>query len=164
LVYITSHGNRSKGIALEGHGYLGIDEFRRILDGTIGNLPAVLLLSACFAGQFLQDPGLRNDHRILLAAARQDRSSFGCGSGSSMPEWDDSLTRLLTMTSAYPDWPSLASGIEADIARKEAGMEDGKHSLPQSWFGQLAHCDGLLPIPGRSLQLFSIVATPVTRR
>jgi hypothetical protein len=42
--------------------------------------PTIIVVSACYSGSFIRD--LRGPRRIILTAARADRSSFGCGAGN----------------------------------------------------------------------------------
>ena len=46
-----------------------------MLDRTCGKRPTVVIISACFSGVFL--PALASSNRMVLTAARPDRTSFG---------------------------------------------------------------------------------------
>jgi hypothetical protein len=92
--------------------------------------PTVLLLSACHAGSFI--PGLRADHRIVLAAAAADRSSFGCHFESRNTWFIDALFGERFRPSL--SLAALMTQAKKDIAVKEAGF-GLRPSRPQMWVG-----------------------------
>jgi len=87
--------------------------------------PKVVVLQACHAGGFADAlatvPGL-----VGLAAARHDRTSFGCDPGPDMTVFGAIYTRLLaarlTAAAALPalDWRGLYDALQAEIAAEEA--------------------------------------------
>jgi len=81
LVYFTSHGAPT-GVLVDQSilppGILGT-----MLDRTCGPRPTIVVISACYSGIFV--PELGSDNRMVLTAARPDRTSFGCGSRTSIP-------------------------------------------------------------------------------
>ena len=97
----------------------------------LGDVPIVLMISACFSGDFLtgQDKVIR-PNRIVMVAAAEDRSSFGCGAGFFMPEWDDSLVGVLAGLDAGSTWQDAARSIEADIAGKDRNFAPEYRSQP----------------------------------
>ncbi len=82
LVYVSTHGAPGL-LAREADGQeqdpAGIAEVAEWL-APLGSRPTVLVLSACFSGSFI--PALRAENRIIFAAARADRTSFGCQAGA----------------------------------------------------------------------------------
>ena len=80
LLFLTSHGEEGQGLTLD------LDDFRlagitprglrAALDGS-GIRYRVVIVSACFSGEFLDE--LRNSDSLVMTSARRDRSSFGCG-------------------------------------------------------------------------------------
>src|SRR5262249_12585796 len=80
LFFVTAHGSRD-GLLLRGD----IDQERnldpsalgRMLDEGCGEAPTVAIISGCFSGIFI---GRMTEapNRIILTAARDDRTSFGC--------------------------------------------------------------------------------------
>jgi Peptidase C13 family len=93
-------------------------------DSGIG--PAVIVVSACFSGSFIDD--ISAPDRLVITAARGDRSSFGCRDGAEWTEFGQSFfDRALR---AEPD-PRKAFPVAAeDVARKEA-VDGLTPSLPQ---------------------------------
>src|SRR5262249_49714091 len=58
---------------------LSSHELARML-APLADHPMIIVISACYSGSFIRD--LRGPRRIILTAARADRSSFGCGAGN----------------------------------------------------------------------------------
>lgn len=128
FLFLASHG-RKEEVALKFHeaGTTNLtsgDLARMLEDSGIG--PAVIVVSACFAGSFIDDIAAPN--RLVITAARGDRTSFGCRDGAEWTEFGQSFfDRALR---GEPD-PRKAFAVAAeDVARKEAA--DGlTPSLPQ---------------------------------
>src|ERR1700733_10310399 len=74
LVYFSSHG-APQGVVLNGQ-LLPPQLMDRIITDSCGRRPTVVIISACFSGVFV--PALADSNRLILPAARPDRSSFGC--------------------------------------------------------------------------------------
>ena len=83
LLFLTSHGSQDHRL------YVGLDplplhqispeDLRGALDAAhIGW--RVVVVSACYSGGFVD--ALRDDHTLVITAARADRTSFGCGNDS----------------------------------------------------------------------------------
>jgi hypothetical protein len=142
ILFLSSHGAQGEGWVLEYDGdedgtVLTPLELKVMLDQSVGNLPAVIWLSSCFAGQFLDDGGIKGPHRVVMTAARRDRSSFGCGAGTTMPEWDESLLKVWSTWDLRKNWRSFATAVAEDIARKEVGHSEKNRSYPQFAVGAL---------------------------
>ena len=128
FLFLASHG-REDEFALDFHEAgtknLTAAEFRAMLDDS-GIGPAVIVVSACHSGSFIDD--IAAPDRLVITAARGDRTSFGCRDGAEWTEFGESFfDRALR---ADPD-PRKAFPVAAeDVARKEAA--DGlTPSLPQ---------------------------------
>lgn len=137
FLFMTSHGYEGDGFALEWERdrdpALQVAQLDAMLDQHLGETPAVILISACFSGQFVSGvENIRGRNRVILTAARADRSSFGCGAGSRMPEWDETVIRLLNDGGPYESWAAFFAAVEADIAAKEKYYADSERSLPQA--------------------------------
>ena len=131
LVFATSHGVRHEGL------YLSLrDEVLtpRALDRALlrgcGSAPTAVVISSCFSGSFVQPPMARAN-RVILTAARADRTSFGCQAGRTYTVYDkcliDALDRERTWRQAY----ARIGGC----VRAEEQREDVMPSEPQAWFG-----------------------------
>ena len=78
------------------------------LDAGCGTRPTVVVVSACHSGIFLA-PAMRRPNRIVLAAARADRGSFGCGTDDQYTYYDQCL---LQQFDGAATWRSLAGHAE----------------------------------------------------
>jgi hypothetical protein len=128
FLFLTSHG-REDEFALEfyeaGTKNLTSDEFKRMLDDS-GISAAVIVVSACHSGSFIDE--LAAPDRLVITAARGDRTSFGCRDGAEWTEFGESFFDKALRADADPRkaFPVAAE----DVARKEAA--DGlTPSLPQ---------------------------------
>jgi hypothetical protein len=128
FLFLTSHGqeNRFKlDFPEAGTTDLTAAEFAAMLDRSrIG--PAVIVVSACFSGSFIDD--IAAPDRLIITAARADRTSFGCRDGAEWTEFGESFFDLALR--AEPD-PRKAFRIAAeDVAQKEKA-DALAHSEPQ---------------------------------
>lgn len=134
LVHLTSHGTEGEGFYLSTGGGLILDPpyLAQMLDSVCGaNQPTVVLVSACFSGQFITE-AIKGPNRIILTAARADRPSFGCSAGDTHTYWDGCLIEHLPRSKT---WLRLADNVSACIAEKEAAI-GALPSEPQAWFGE----------------------------
>ncbi|MBL9075706.1 C13 family peptidase [Tabrizicola sp.] len=128
FLFLASHG-REDSFALDfpeaGTRDLMATEFAAMLEAS-GIGPAVIVVSACHSGSFIDD--IAAPDRLIITAARGDRTSFGCRDGAEWTEFGRSFFDLGLRSE--PD-PRKAFPLAAqDVARKEAA--DGlTQSLPQ---------------------------------
>lgn len=128
LVYFTSHG-APEGVLVDDK-ILTPSLLNRILDATCAARPTVVVMSACFSGVFV--PSLASKNRMILTAARRDRTSFGCGEDNTYPFFDDCV---LTSSKSARDFVTLASAVKACVARREIAEGMKPPSEPQIWIG-----------------------------
>ena len=129
LLYVTTHGTDDHALLLRRDGWpdamFGPRQLRRALDAA-GIRHRVLVLSACFAGGFASS--LQTPDTLFLAAARADRTSFGCD--------DDSVATffgrawLVDGLNSTIDFAEAFRRARAAIAMREAAG-DYEPSLPQ---------------------------------
>jgi hypothetical protein len=133
LVFITSHGGR-QGVLLRddtaNNQVLTPADFGRILDDGCGKAPTVAIVSACFSGIFI-GAVTEAPNRIILTAARDDRTSFGCGHEEQFTYFDGCMLQA---------WPKAASwqalfNATSDCVRAKEDKLGFKHSEPQAFFG-----------------------------
>lgn len=127
LLILTSHGSRS-GFYIKGERTLTPKALGGILDRTCGDRPTVMLVSSCYSGVQI-DPATIRKNRIVLTAARRDRTSFGCGVEDIYTYYD---TCLISLLPAAKTWAGLQETMLACIEKKEG---NGARSYPQSFFG-----------------------------
>ncbi len=131
LIHMTSHGTQS-GFYIKGQDYLTPDKLNQLIKDACGENPTVLLVSACYSGIFAE-PKMEAPNRIILTAARKDRTSFGCSAEAVYTYWDGCLVTTLPTVST---WFELAGAMEKCIEAKESGGGFAR-SYPQARFGAL---------------------------
>jgi hypothetical protein len=129
LLYITSHGAPDFMVFGE-RGEMTSDVLANTVRRACGARPTVVVVSACYSGQFVN--ALQAPNRMVLTAARRDRTSFGCGADERYPWFDGCILETLPTAS---DFLALAAGAKACVARKEAEAGVVLPSEPQLFVG-----------------------------
>jgi hypothetical protein len=137
MFYMTSHG-APQGAQLD-QGILRPGVLADMLDRTCGKRPTVVVISACFSGVFV--PTLAQPNRMVLTAARPDRTSFGCGQDIKYPYFDDCF--LSSMPTAK-DFGTLAGAVRECVRVREIAEKLTPPSEPQIWVG--AQLRPILPL------------------
>jgi Peptidase C13 family len=92
VLYTTSHGNPKIGIVYrdgeKGFGMIAPQRLEGLLD-SLGIKRRLLMISACYSGIFV--PVLKNEDSIIITAASDKRSSFGCSPGNDWTFFGDAL-------------------------------------------------------------------------
>jgi hypothetical protein len=128
LVYFSSHG-APMGVVID-QGFLSPGTLAGILDNTCGKRPTVVIISACFSGVFVQP--LARSNRMVLTAARPDRTSFGCGESDKYPYFDQCVLESMPKAS---DFANLATTVQACVAAREIKEGMKPPSEPQLFIG-----------------------------
>ncbi|MES0489695.1 MAG: C13 family peptidase [Leptospirales bacterium] len=128
MIFMSSHGSEY-GFSIDGVELFTPDELNALLIKYCGTQPAVVIVSACYSGIFTNNKML-HPNRVIMTAARKDRTSFGCGVENQYTYYDGCLVANL---SAYRTWRSVALSARKCIERKEVGLLP---SLPQIYIGQ----------------------------
>ena len=129
LLYLTSHGTPEAMIFGE-TGEMTSDALVNLIRRACGARPTVVIISACYSGQFIN--ALQAPNRMVLTAARRDRTSFGCGAGERYPWFDGCILESLPDAT---DFLSLAAPTRACVATKEAEAGVTLPSEPQLFVG-----------------------------
>jgi Peptidase C13 family len=131
FVFITSHGGRGEGIYLSRNDeILRPDALARVLAAGCAAVPTVVVISGCYSGSFAQG-AMTAPNRIVLTAARSDRSSFGCTADRIYTVFDACLLGVLPHAAT---WRAVFDETKDCVQRRE--RQDGETpSLPQAWFG-----------------------------
>jgi hypothetical protein len=124
LLYFTSHGV-PEGMII-GDAVLAPNQMRDMVNNACGRRPSVIVMSACYSGTFVAP--LQADSRIIMTAARPDRTSFGCGEMDEHTFFDDCFLRAMPMAS---DFPGLGSLVQQCVAEREVQMKATPPSEPQ---------------------------------
>lgn len=134
LVFVTSHGNEI-GLVMgmdnaEGY-YLTPSRLAEILARDCGNRPTVAILSGCHTGTFLTAP-MMTENRIILTAARRDRTSFGCSTDTTFTYFDECLLEAMEVAGT---WSTIFKRTKSCVEEKER-RQDVEASYPQAFFGE----------------------------
>jgi len=129
IVYFSSHG-APQGMIL-GNALLTPTALASILDGTCGSRPTVVIVSACFSGAFV--PALAGDNRLVMSAARADRSSFGCTQDARYPYFDTCVVQNLPNAHNFP---ALADKVKDCVSNREEDTGATPPSDPQLSIGR----------------------------
>lgn len=128
LIYVTSHGT-PEGI-VTGDAVWPPDDFARMVNGNCGARPSVVVMSACYSGQFVAP--LQADNRVVITAARPDRTSFGCGEMDRYTYFDDCFLRAMKLAT---DFPGLGDLARQCVAERESLAGIDEPSEPQLFVG-----------------------------
>jgi hypothetical protein len=124
LLYFTSHGV-PEGMIID-DAVLGPDQMRDMVNKSCGKRPSVIVMSSCYAGQFVA--ALRGENRVVMTASRPDRTSFGCGELDHYTFFDDCFLRALPMAGDFPGQGNL---VQQCVAEREMQMKATPPSEPQ---------------------------------
>ncbi|MDP3490135.1 MAG: C13 family peptidase [Phenylobacterium sp.] len=128
LVYFTSHGD-PRGVLVNDE-ILPPAILGAMLDRSCGTKPTVVVISACFSGVFV--PALAKPNRMILTAARPDRTSFGCGEADTYPYFDACFLGALDEVG---DFISLSRAVVSCVREREQAEGLSPPSEPQVWIG-----------------------------
>jgi len=129
LIYLTSHG--SPHGALVGDDILPPAVAEAKTREACGDRPTAIIISACFSGTYL--PTLAGRNRLVMTAARRDRSSFGCGEDDVYPFFDGCVIADLPMARDFVD---LAGRVRRCVAVREDQEGMRPRSEPQIFVGK----------------------------
>lgn len=129
LLYFSSHG--SPGGILLGSVIMSPQTLSEMIDRTCGVRPAIVIISACYSGVYV--PALEGDDRMVMTAARPDRTSFGCGQDNRYPYFDACVVELLPSSHSFPE---LADRVKDCVAQREQETGMSPPSEPQVFIGR----------------------------
>jgi hypothetical protein len=139
LIFLTSHGERGAGLWLaRSNRALSPDELAGALSRGCATVPTIVIVSACYSGEFATGK-MAKPNRIILTAARGDRPSFGCQAHRTYNFFDECLLGVLPQSGT---WRAVFGGANRCVRRMEQtlGM---RPSEPQAYFGRRM---GSLPV------------------
>ena len=132
LIYFTSHG-APNGVIVDDRIWPPA-MMAQMIDATCGERPTVVVISACFSGVFV--PALEGPNRMIMTAARRDRTSFGCGDDDRYTYFDGCVLQVLPHAH---DFEALAGGVRACVTQREAETGATPPSQPQLAIGPVLH-------------------------
>jgi len=131
---LSSHGSEDGSISVSNVGRAPAELSASALADMLkeAKIPwKVIVISACYAGGFID--ALRDEHTIVLAAAAQDRTSFGCADDRDLTYFGEAFYR-----DSLPHATGLRAAFDAArqaIARREK-QEQVEASDPQAYYGK----------------------------
>lgn len=129
LVYFTSHGDEG-GVSLD-EDKISPEQMNKLIRGACGQRPTILVISACHSGVFTEET-LQAPNRMIFAAARRDRPSFGCSEDAVYPFFD---ACFLESTGGAKDFFDLTDKTRACVEKRESEM-GLEASDPQLFVGE----------------------------
>lgn len=148
FLFLTSHGSRNHEFVLDQEDMdmadLEAAELGRMLRDS-GIRWKVVVVSACYSGGFID--ALKDDHTLVITAARHDRSSFGCSDENEFTYFGhaffkEALPRSRSFQDAFRraeklirQWEKADLAADAAQGKAEEGeparAEEEHYSLPQ---------------------------------
>jgi hypothetical protein len=130
VFYFTSHGNQ-QGLVFGRYGaMLDPASLNNMLNGWCANRPTIVIISACYSGVFAYP--LAAPNRMIMTAARGDRSSFGCGGTDRYPYFDECV---LNSIPGSVNFLQLADVTRQCVAQREQQTGSQPPSEPQVLIG-----------------------------
>jgi hypothetical protein len=128
LLYLTTHG--SPDGAVLGERLVTPRVLGGLVNTSCSGRATVAIISACYSGIFV--PFLAAPDRLVITAARRDRSSFGCGEADRYPFFDACVLEAFPVAS---DFLVLARRARACVTRRERAKHMAPPSEPQISLG-----------------------------
>jgi hypothetical protein len=128
LLYLTSHGT-PQGVII-GDRLVDPPPLADLIDLACGDRPAVAVISACFAGQFIGP--MQGPRHVIFTAARPDRTSFGCGEADEFTFFDACMVQEFDRAGNFSE---LATRVDDCVRRRETQMMVDAPSEPQFFLG-----------------------------
>jgi hypothetical protein len=130
FVYVTTHGSADHELLVDLDplplDQIGPDDLADALATKPGVRWKVVVVNACYSGGFVD--ALRDDSTLVIASARADRTSFGCGADSDITYFGKAfLAEALNRTTSIPD--AFARAKQSVAEWEDRDKEE--HSEPQ---------------------------------
>ncbi len=143
FLFLTSHGSENHELSLTA----GVP-LRNLLAADLGRMLKesgirwkVVVVSACYSGGFIDK--IRDDHTLVITAARHDRRSFGCADENDFTYFGraffkEALPKAKSFQDAFGkaealvnEWESADASEAAKSGNQDAQGKDDPRSLPQ---------------------------------
>jgi len=121
FLFLTSHGSEDAelSVRLEGLSFtqLTAPALASMLQAS-GIKWKVLVISSCYSGSFIDS--VKDDHTLVISAARADRTSFGCSDGAEFTYFGRAyFEQALNQTTSFVDAFDIASGLVGEWEKRE---------------------------------------------
>lgn len=133
FIYLSSHGSKDHRLSLDQNGMdlpdLSAKELSAMLRES-GIRWKVLVVSACYAGGFIRP--IKDDYTLIIAAARDDRRSFGCGDDNDFTYFGEAFFRdALPQSTSFPEAFEKARLLveKREVADQRPGEKVDRESL-----------------------------------
>lgn len=132
LVYLTGHG-APEGLAMSADTPTMFVRPARLesMLNSCAQRPTVLVVSACYSGQYVR-PGITRQERIVMTASAEDLTSFGCSNNNRYTFFDQCF---LDAWPRQTQWGMLADEVR-DCVRETERSNGFPSSKPQFFFGE----------------------------
>ncbi len=127
--YFTSHGS-PQAMVFGQTQRMTPTRMATLLYETCQDRPTVVVISACYSGIFVDS--LAAPNRMIMTAARRDRSSFGCSEDATYPYFDGCVIEALPKVS---DFIALANAARTCVRDREQAEGLTPASEPQVSIG-----------------------------
>jgi hypothetical protein len=129
FVFVTSHGAQNEGLIIRSaDAFLAPDGMAGLLESPGRNRPTVIIASGCYSGIFAEGDSLPAPNRVILTAARDDRTSFGCNAKREYTVFDQCVLGHLQQGAR---WQGAMLAIRACVAANEQELGVEAASSPQ---------------------------------
>ena len=129
FLYFTSHGS-SRAMVFGPDQILNPTSMATLVREICQARPTVIVVSACYSGIFVD--ALAAPNRMIMTAARRDRSSFGCSEDATYPYFDGCVIRSLPTAG---DFIALANAARICVTAQEEAEGLSPASEPQVSIG-----------------------------
>ncbi len=134
LLFLTSHGTRRATLSVFQKDWALEDLSAPVLAQALNDAGIrwrIIVISACYSGSFID--ALKDEHALIVTAARADRQSFGCRDNSELTYYGEALFR-----DAMPQSRSLLEAVAraAAVVTDREKAEDFQPSEPQTYVGE----------------------------
>jgi len=128
FLYFTSHG-APQGILI-GNDLVAPNVIAQMVNDACADRMTVVVVSACFSGVFV--PALQTENRMIMTAARPDRTSFGCGEANVYTFFDQCFLESIPQSR---DFPALSAKVRECVTLRETAEGATPPSEPQVSIG-----------------------------
>ena len=129
FIYFTSHGSPEHMVFGQTQ-RLTPTRMATVLREVCQDRPTVVVISACYSGIFVDS--LAAPNRMIMTAARRDRSSFGCSEDATYPYFDGCVIQSLPTAT---DFIALANATRTCVRDREEAEGLTPASEPQVSIG-----------------------------
>ena len=133
FLFLTSHGSKDHQLALDLDGIdlasLPAQELGAMLRES-GIRWKVVVVSACYGGGFID--ALKDERTLIIAAARRDRTSFGCADENEFTDFGRAYFKeALPRSTSFQDAFDKATSLIDEWEKRDGRSGPGEQSLPQ---------------------------------